>query len=84
MTVPALQELADVTEHDGYGNRLWGSGGWCTVVERTTLCTGEGSKQGGDDWDHLHSIMSTFNWKCKPPAVVECLMERISVALTLI
>lgn len=54
------------------------------MVERTTLCTGEGSKQGGDDWDHLHSIMSTFNWKCKPPAVVECLMERISVALTLI
>ena len=54
MTVPALRELANVTEHDKNGDSLWGSGGWCPGV-RTALSTGEGNKEDGDDWNHSHS-----------------------------
>lgn len=89
MTVPALRELANVTEHDKNGDSLRGSGGWCTVV-RTGLCTGEGNKEDGDDWNlsHIcpHLIRSASPrprpWRTR--ATVKCLMDRISPALTLI
>lgn len=48
MTIPALQEFADMTEYVKNGSRLQGSGAWYRVVVRTELCTMEGSKEDGD------------------------------------